>query len=168
MRRLQFRIPTVALFRISTVSGKDPEVLRRCLALLKQGGNNGPKLEALCGYPLGTHPGATRRWLDLGRIVFSQYYGTVRWLRNEIAKRVDFADMDISLYAGSDRSGFWRAGTFQRCKRDILKDRVSAGTLTFLLGTDAASEGLNLQRLGTPINIDLPWEPYVRCQSVGW
>jgi SNF2 family DNA or RNA helicase len=28
-----------------------------------------------------------------------------------------------------------------------------------LLGTDAASEGLNLQRLGTLINIDLPWNP---------
>ena len=28
-----------------------------------------------------------------------------------------------------------------------------------LLGTDAASEGLNLQRLGTLINIDLPWKP---------
>ncbi|HEY9054987.1 MAG TPA: helicase-related protein, partial [Rectinemataceae bacterium] len=27
------------------------------------------------------------------------------------------------------------------------------------VGTDAASEGLNLQRLGTLINIDLPWNP---------
>ena len=31
--------------------------------------------------------------------------------------------------------------------------------LKLLLGTDAASEGLNLQRLGTLINIDLPWNP---------
>ena len=28
-----------------------------------------------------------------------------------------------------------------------------------LLGTDAASEGLNLQRLGTLVNLDLPWNP---------
>ena len=28
-----------------------------------------------------------------------------------------------------------------------------------MLGTDAASEGLNLQRLGTLINLDLPWNP---------
>jgi len=28
-----------------------------------------------------------------------------------------------------------------------------------LLGTDAASEGLNLQRLGNLINLDLPWNP---------
>ena len=31
--------------------------------------------------------------------------------------------------------------------------------MKLLLGTDAASEGLNLQRLGTLINIDLPWNP---------
>ena len=31
--------------------------------------------------------------------------------------------------------------------------------MKILLGTDAASEGLNLQKLGTLINIDLPWNP---------
>jgi len=40
-----------------------------------------------------------------------------------------------------------------------LKARVRSGELKLLLGTDAASEGLNLQRLGTLINIDLPWNP---------
>jgi superfamily II DNA/RNA helicase len=41
----------------------------------------------------------------------------------------------------------------------VLKERVRSGDLKLLLGTDAASEGLNLQRLGTLINIDLPWNP---------
>ena len=41
----------------------------------------------------------------------------------------------------------------------MLKQRVRDGTLRLLLGTDAASEGLNLQRLGTLIHIDLPWNP---------
>ena len=67
--------------------------------------------------------------------------------------------MDIGLYAGSNRSGSWRDGRFQRCDRNVLKDWVRAGDLKLLLGTDAASEGLNLQRLGTLINIDLPWNP---------
>jgi superfamily II DNA/RNA helicase len=40
-----------------------------------------------------------------------------------------------------------------------LKTRVRTGDVNLLLGTDAASEGLNLQRLGTLINIDLPWNP---------
>ena len=36
---------------------------------------------------------------------------------------------------------------------------MRSGDLKLLLGTDAASEGLNLQRLGALINIDLPWNP---------
>lgn len=133
--------------------------LRRCLDLLEQGGNNDPKLDALIGYLRGTHPGVSRSWLDLGCILFSQYYDTVRWIGDELAKCAEFAGMDIGLYAGSNRSGLWRDGRFQRCDRNVLKDRIRSGDLKLLLGTDAASEGLNLQRLGTLINIDLPWNP---------
>ncbi len=133
--------------------------LQRCLDLLQQGGNNDPKLEALIGYLLGTQPGVSGSWLDRGCILFSQYYDTVRWVGDELAKRSEFGHMDIGLYAGSNRSGLWRGGKFQRCDRNGLKGRVRAGDLKLLLGTDAASEGLNLQRLGTLINIDLPWNP---------
>lgn len=138
---------------------KEIDSLRRCLSLLKQGGNNDPKLEALIGYLRGTHQGVTASWLERGCILFSQYYDTVRWIGDEMAKRAEFAGMDIGLYAGSNRSGFWRDGRFQRCDRNVLKGRVRAGDLKLMLGTDAASEGLNLQRLGTLINIDLPWNP---------
>ena len=140
-------------------TAKEVASLKRCLELLRQGGNNDPKLEALVSYLLGTLAGLEKRWLDLGCILFSQYYDTVRWVGDELAKRSEFAGMEIGLYAGSNRSGFWRDGKFQRCKREIIKARVQAGELKILLGTDAASEGLNLQRLGTLINIDLPWNP---------
>jgi hypothetical protein len=133
--------------------------LDRCLKLLREGDNNDPKLDAVIGYLLGTLPGIDRRWLDLGCILFSQYYDTVRWVGDELAKREEFRDLDIGLYAGSNRSGLWRQGRFERCDRNDLKTRVRAGELKLLLGTDAASEGLNLQRLGTLINIDLPWNP---------
>jgi superfamily II DNA/RNA helicase len=36
---------------------------------------------------------------------------------------------------------------------------VRTSEIRLLLGTDAASKGLNLQRLGTLINLDLPWNP---------
>lgn len=133
--------------------------LSRCLELLKQGGNSDPKLDALVGYLLGTRADVERRWLDLGCILFSQYYDTVRWVGEELAQRPEFSGMEIGLYAGSNRSGVWVDGKFQRCEREVLKARVRAGELKLLLGTDAASEGLNLQRLGTLINIDLPWNP---------
>ncbi len=133
--------------------------LQRVRDLLKQGGNRDPKLEIVLGYLLGQRRDAEQRWADLGCILFSQYYDTVRWFGAELAKHEAFAAQDIGLYAGSNRSGFWRAGVYQRCDRETLKKRVRAGELKLLLGTDAASEGLNLQRLGTLINIDLPWNP---------
>jgi len=37
---------------------------------------------------------------------------------------------------------------------------VRAREIRILVGTDAASEGLNLQRLGTLINLDLPWKSH--------
>jgi len=133
--------------------------LNRCLALLRQGGNRDPKLDALVGYLLGMRTDIERRWIDLGCILFSQYYDTVRWVGDELAKLPEFKGIEIGLYAGSNRSGVWRDGRFQRCERETLKARVRTGELKLLLGTDAASEGLNLQRLGSLINIDLPWNP---------
>jgi len=133
--------------------------LNRCLRLLQEGGNRDPKLEAVRDYLLGMRPGTERRWMDLGCILFSQYYDTVRWIGEELTKMPEFADVEIGLYAGSNRSGHWRGGRFERCQRELLKTRVRDGELKLLLGTDAASEGLNLQRLGTLINIDLPWNP---------
>lgn len=140
-------------------TSQEIQSLNRCLQLLRQGGNRDPKLEALMGYLLGTRPDVERRWIELGCILFSQYYDTVRWVGDELAKLPEFQGMEIGLYAGSNRSGIWRNGQFQRTDRETLKSRVRAGELKLLLGTDAASEGLNLQRLGTLINIDLPWNP---------
>ena len=65
------------------------------------------------------------------------------WTRDEMAKRAEFAGMDIGLYAGSNRSGLWRDGKFQRCDRNVLKDRVRAGDLK-LLRRDFFGRGINL------------------------
>ena len=133
--------------------------LERCLQLLTEGGNHDPKLEAVVEYLLVGSQSENVRWLDRGCILFSQYYDTVRWVGGELSRRGEFANMDIGLYAGSSRSGVWTNGRFERCSREFLKKRVTVGELPLLLGTDAASESLNFQRLGTLINIDLPWNP---------
>src|SRR5438093_13388031 len=36
---------------------------------------------------------------------------------------------------------------------------VRTGEIRLIIGTDSASEGLNLQRLGSLVNLDLPWNP---------
>ena len=96
-------------------------------------------------------------WLDHGCIVFSQYHDSIRWLAEELAR--ELPDEVIGIYAGAHRSGVMRRNGFEPRPRDALKDAVRRGELRVLLGTDAASEGLNLQRLGTLINLDLPWNP---------
>ena len=97
-------------------------------------------------------------WLERGCIVFSQYYDSVWWLAGQLAR--ELPEEAIGVYAGAGRSGVMRrGGAFEPRPRDTLKDGVRRGELRLLLGTDAASEGLNLQRLGTLINLDLPWNP---------
>jgi superfamily II DNA/RNA helicase len=97
--------------------------------------------------------------MDLGCILFSQYYATVRWIGDQLAMLPEFSGVDIGLYAGDGKSGLWRDGQFRKQDRESLKLAVRRGELKVLLGTDAASEGLNLQRLGSLINVDLPWNP---------
>jgi superfamily II DNA/RNA helicase len=49
----------------------------------------------------------------------------------------------------------------------VLKEKVTAGRFKLPLGTDAASTGLNLQKLGRLINLDLPWNPTLLEQRKG-
>lgn len=96
-------------------------------------------------------------WLDEGCIVFSQYFDSVWWLANQLSR--ELPDEPIGVYAGTGRSGVIHRADYRRQRRDDLKEAVRRGEIRLLLGTDAASEGLNLQRLGSLINLDLPWNP---------
>ena len=49
----------------------------------------------------------------------------------------------------------------------LFKEKIRVGALKVLVGTDAASTGLNLQRLGSLINLDLPWNPTILEQRKG-
>ena len=98
-------------------------------------------------------------WARKGCIIFSQYYDTVWWLAEKMVRSGKFADQKIAIYAGGDKSGMFIDGEFVRRPKEDLKRMVKTGELKIIFGTDAASEGLNLQTLGTLINIDLPWNP---------
>jgi hypothetical protein len=98
-----------------------------------------------------------QRWLDAGCIVFSQDFDSIWWLAQQLTQ--DMPQECTGIYAGGQRSGVMVQGVFTPERRDELKQMVQRGELRLLLGTDAASEGLNLQRLGTLINLDLPWNP---------
>lgn len=98
-----------------------------------------------------------RGWLELGCIVFSQYRDSIQWLAEQLT--VAFPDEPIALYSGPSTSGLMQGGGWTPHSREGLKQMVRRGEIRLLLGTDAASEGLNLQRLARLINLDLPWNP---------
>ena len=100
-----------------------------------------------------------QKWSERGCVIFSQYYDTIYWFAEKLVKSGNFNDLGVGVYAGGDKSGMYIDGAFVKRPKEQLKKLVKTGEIKILFGTDAASEGLNLQTLGTLINIDLPWNP---------
>jgi hypothetical protein len=123
-----------------------------------------PKLGAV-KYFLTEHRTEGKTWLEHGCIVFSQYYDTVRWIASELAGIL--TDESIAIYAGAGKSGIFRGDSFATMERESIKKAVKNREIRLVIATDAACEGLNLQTLGTLINVDLPWNPSRLEQRLG-
>ncbi len=104
-------------------------------------------------------------WLAHGCIIFSQYYDTAEWIAKELAKSLK--SEVIAVYAGVGKSGLFRGEQFNSVEREVIKAAVRTREIRLVVATDAACEGLNLQTLGTLINIDLPWNPSRLEQRLG-
>src|SRR5215472_3325776 len=52
-----------------------------------------------------------------------------------------------------------RASDRRSAVREKIKASIEDGDIRLVCATDAACEGLNLQRLGAQVNVDLPWNP---------
>jgi hypothetical protein len=105
-----------------------------------------------------------QKWIDRGVLIFSQFYDSAYALAEYLLKHFD---EPIGLYANSSASKLFEGGKVQTVNRELLKEKVTQGRLKLLIGTDAASTGLNLQRLGCLINLDLPWNPTILEQRKG-
>ena len=145
--------PKGSLYPLTVAEG---DKLRQVVALLDEATDEDPKYRVVERILLEGIVG-TQRWLDRGCIIFSQYYDSVRWVANRLSARLP--EEPVALYANVAGSGLYRAGLFTPMARETLKEGVRQGSIRLLVGTDAASEGLNLQALGTLINLDLPWNP---------
>ena len=139
-------------------TGEEREVLQRLISRLERL-NADPKMEAVV-YFLDTE-----KWLSQGVIIFSQYYDTAKWLADSLATR--YPEEAIGLYAGAARSRLYQRGDSVTVERETLKRMVAEHQIRVMVATDAACEGLNLQTLGTLINVDLPWNPTRLEQRVG-
>ena len=65
------------------------------------------------------------------------------------------------------RAGCTWTATYASVEREEIKAAVRRHEIRLLVATDAACEGLNLQTLGTMINVDLPWNPSRLEQRLG-
>ncbi len=144
------------LSSIYPLSHEEREVLGRFLRILEENRDEDPKLRQVERI-LTTNDTVAGGWLSLGCIIFSQFYDSVLWLGRQLSGRMP--DERIAVYAGAAKSGIIEKDEFRRLNRDEIKRRITTGELRLVIGTEAASEGLNLQRLGSLINLDLPWNP---------
>lgn len=147
------------LSRLDRYTDEERRQLQTIVDLLSRPEASDPKFQAVVHYL------KEERWLDLGCIVFSQYFDTANWVAEKLAQ--ELPGERIALYAGTDRSGFYHTGRFGSVPREEIKQAVKNRAVRLVIATDAACEGLNLQTLGTLINVDLPWNPSRLEQRIG-
>lgn len=123
-----------------------------------------PKLGAV-RYFLEGHRPEGKTWLEHGCIIFSQYYDTAYWIAEQLAEAL--SGEPVAVYAGTGKSGLFRGNAFAAVEREDIKRAVKQRTIRLVVATDAACEGLNLQTLGTLVNVDLPWNPSRLEQRLG-
>jgi len=149
---------------LSTLSSNETVHLRTIVDELSRPEARDPKVSAV-KYFLTEHRTDGKTWLEHGCIVFSQYYDTVRSLAGDLA--LALPGEPVAIYAGAGRSGIYRGPDFASVEREDIKAAVKRREIRLLVATDAACEGLNLQTLGTLINVDLPWNPSRLEQRLG-
>lgn len=143
---------------LSAESGEERIILRRLIHRLEQIDFD-PKLRAIIHYL------EAEQWVDHGVIIFSQYDDTAKWVADSLATR--YNEKTIGLYAGAGRSKLYEHSESVGIERETLKKLLAEHQIKIMVATDAACEGLNLQTLGSLINVDLPWNPTRLEQRIG-
>ncbi|MEB3175023.1 MAG: helicase-related protein, partial [Cyanobacteriota bacterium] len=139
---------------------EEREALERLIFALENAPNEDPKLRAVQHFLI------QENWVKHGCIIFSQYYDSAAWVAEALSHC--FPNSLLGLYAGAGKSALFRGpGARAEENREELKRLVEIEKLRIMVATDAACEGLNLQRLGTLINLDLPWNPTRLEQRIG-
>ncbi|MGD6745420.1 helicase-related protein [Streptomyces sp. BH106] len=111
--------------------------------------------------------GEDRKWLELsallqdnehmrdaeGRarklIIFTEHRDTLEYLGRRIRSLIGRPEAVVTIHGGTPR----------KQRRDIRDSFNQDPDVQILLATDAAGEGLNLQRAHLMVNYDLPWNP---------
>jgi superfamily II DNA or RNA helicase len=101
------------------------------------------------------------KWLDQRVIIFTEYRHTQQWLHQRLAARGLGGDRLALLYGGMDTDQ--REGIKAHFQHDPAESPVR-----ILLATDAASEGIDLQRhCHRMVHVEIPWNPNRLEQRIG-
>jgi SNF2 family DNA or RNA helicase len=149
---------------LSALTPEEAGHLRTIVQELSRPEARDPKVAAV-RYFLTEHRTEGKTWLEHGCIIFSQYYDTAHSLGADLANALP--GEPVGVYAGAGKSGLFRGVDFASVEREEIKKAVKNREIRLLVATDAACEGLNLQTLGSLINVDLPWNPARLEQRLG-
>lgn len=82
-------------------------------------------------------------------IVFTEHRDTLVYLENRIRRLLGKPEALVSIHGGVKREH----------RRQIQEKFIQDKDVSVLVATDAAGEGINLQRANLMINYDMPWNP---------
>ncbi|GAA4891293.1 helicase-related protein [Tessaracoccus lubricantis] len=82
-------------------------------------------------------------------IVFTEHRDTLEYLRHRISALLARPESVVAIHGGVNRKE----------RRRITAEFTHNDEVQFLIATDAAGEGLNLQAAHLMVNYDLPWNP---------
>lgn len=136
---------------VKDITEPEKQALTRFIKTLDENQESDPKYNLVLD--LLTNKG----FQNSGCIIFTQYFDSALWVAESLS--LDLQGVAIGLYAGGEKSRIITDGKPIRYSKEDIKKKVKEHEIKILVGTDAASEGLNLQALGTLINLDLPWNP---------
>ena len=97
------------------------------------------------GYARSWTPPSPRQKL----VIFTEHRDTLNYLAERIATLLGRAQAVVTIHGGMGR------GERRRAQEAFLHDPE----VQVLVATDAAGEGINLQRAHLMVNYDLPWNP---------
>lgn len=113
------------------------------------------------------HSGQDRKWTELARllqdqaemfdadgrrrklVIFTEHRDTLNYLADKISTLLGRPEAVVTIHGGLNRD----------VRREIQKSFVQEKDVLVLVATDAAGEGINLQRAHLMVNYDLPWNP---------
>jgi superfamily II DNA or RNA helicase len=82
-------------------------------------------------------------------VIFTEHRDTLNYLQERLVTLVGRCDAIVSIHGGKNRDA----------RREVEDQFRNNPEVLILVATDAAGEGINLQRAHLMVNYDLPWNP---------